>query len=909
MHETIKLTPSQDKFLDALKAAVAEARTPANRGASKVIEGVANTGTGKATIAALLTEQVFRDDFVLVITPSQGGLPLQTKDRFDGIISGMRVGLLDAETPHIEAETPAGGQVWVTGANSVAVFNAKNQDYTPLITRGNKDGGDREKANLFVWLSEVVKAGIDVTIIQDEAHVGKSADARSIRRFLADLRSVIRTAGGAEPIVVELTATPVAYEASARASFHRLVVLPTDDAVRDGLIRKHFALNFEAEALNNVADTVKYKRDFRISMLEAALKRQVALRELYAREDNDGPGLSVWPLIAIQLPNTDEGRTVRAEIEEYLATYSDEYTREEIAGGEFVDHHITAEGKAPSVAIYLSGEKKSDVMENIAAHDSPVRVLIYKTGLSLGWDCPRAQILLGFRRLGTAQFSKQNRGRFRRTLERKIYGGEYEPLNWAYIYADEDTLQGLVGEDGDGDENGIVRLPADGNKKKIVDSWKIRRGHIARRNQRPVETRLMYVRAGYFLPAFVRSYRQLSSVPGTVQGAVEVSLREGNHAFDTVSVSNDLLVRTDITVKSFAGDARRTTIARIEYDKKPYQKYLEERVNGNGRVFARKALIAEDLLKVLSRVLRENLETGTEAGTVLLDMYPGESPRKVLGNVLRNTMPRTSGARALEEWVDLIFGDEDATLAKMTFEKEVEGKKLVLPAEVPADDNAVERDGLKQDEWKAELDGPYSVPLNEYSVLEGDGSNIIRYVVPRIYQFRDGEALPIGARRLTAPEVAFEEELAGVGEVAFFEKNGAGNNSIRIPIAWVKDGKTYTTDFYPDYYGALNDGIDAETGKPRYRPFILEVKGRNPDGLDSLPGKTAAKHKGMVRYAKMTGIVCGVVFPTDSKTNTDWRSYGTMEPAFEALRASYKEQYAPLADDADLTWMLEPIQL
>lgn len=55
------------------------------------------------------------------------------------------------------------------------------------------------------------------------------------------------------------------------------------------------------------------------------------------------------------------------------------------------------------LAIWLSGEHINK--ENIERHESEVEVLIFKQAIALGWDCPRAQILVLFRQWHNPIFS------------------------------------------------------------------------------------------------------------------------------------------------------------------------------------------------------------------------------------------------------------------------------------------------------------------------------------------------------------------------------------------------------------------------------------------------------------------------------------------------------------------------
>ena len=58
------------------------------------------------------------------------------------------------------------------------------------------------------------------------------------------------------------------------------------------------------------------------------------------------------------------------------------------------------------LAIWLS-EDKSDTLPNIEKKDNEVEVLIFKQAIALGWDCPRASILVIFRESKSFTFTIQ----------------------------------------------------------------------------------------------------------------------------------------------------------------------------------------------------------------------------------------------------------------------------------------------------------------------------------------------------------------------------------------------------------------------------------------------------------------------------------------------------------------------
>jgi len=83
------------------------------------------------------------------------------------------------------------------------------------------------------------------------------------------------------------------------------------------------------------------------------------------------------------------------------------------------------------LAIYLSEGKRN--LENISKNGNEAEVLIFKQAIALGWDCPRAYILVLFREWHSANFSIQTVGRILRMPETQHYA-ENEELNKGYVY-------------------------------------------------------------------------------------------------------------------------------------------------------------------------------------------------------------------------------------------------------------------------------------------------------------------------------------------------------------------------------------------------------------------------------------------------------------------------------------------
>ena len=256
-------------------------------------------------------------------------------------------------------------------------------DWTNIAVRDGETG-----ANLQDILRQTRDAGAKIIVIVDESH--QTFYGEKSQRFMEE---VVKPA-----LVIEVSATP---------KLPPTIEVPHGDVVESGLIKKEVILNNE---LARDADTDR-------TVIENLLKLSLAKREeLKARYNALAPGIN--PLLLIQLPN--EGATLseldkrdREIIEELLAKRGISY----------------GDG---NLAVWLSGEHVN--LENITANDGAVEVLIFKQAIALGWDCPRAQVLMMLREIKSESFKIQTIGRILRMPEARHYGDDL--LDAAFVYTD-----------------------------------------------------------------------------------------------------------------------------------------------------------------------------------------------------------------------------------------------------------------------------------------------------------------------------------------------------------------------------------------------------------------------------------------------------------------------------------------
>lgn len=237
--------------------------------------------------------------------------------------------------------------------------------------------------------------GREIILVTDESH--HHATSEISQSLIADI---------APKLTIEVSATPVIQDPD------EIVSVPLEDVKLAGMIKKTVMLNPNFKNVlsgDNLQSTLADGTDALV--LEEALKKRAELVDAYSKE-----GLNINPLLLIQLPDrkTQQEDLIKAEM---IRLLKDKYG-------------ITTEnGK---LAIYLSEEHEN--LENIAKNDNETEVLIFKQAIALGWDCPRAQILVLFRDWKSLTFSVQTVGRIMRMPDPDSGHYETEILNHGYVY-------------------------------------------------------------------------------------------------------------------------------------------------------------------------------------------------------------------------------------------------------------------------------------------------------------------------------------------------------------------------------------------------------------------------------------------------------------------------------------------
>ena len=256
-----------------------------------------------------------------------------------------------------------------------------------LMVRPNEQG-----KTLYAYIEYAKMEATEVIVIIDEEHM--FASPKTAKRATEVLQKI------QAKLEIRVSATPVT-----NADYK--TVVERTDVVRAEMIK-------EGIILNPALDEYEQKnRTLNQMLMDIALEKREQLLQSYQKL-----GLNIHPLLLIQLPN-DEKETNSSEDEQYI---------EQVIQYLEVYKNITT--KNNKLAIWLSGQKEN--LDNIEKHDNMTEVLLFKQAIALGWDCPRASVLLIFRELHSQTFSIQTVGRILRMPEQKHYPDAM--LNQGYVY-------------------------------------------------------------------------------------------------------------------------------------------------------------------------------------------------------------------------------------------------------------------------------------------------------------------------------------------------------------------------------------------------------------------------------------------------------------------------------------------
>lgn len=425
----VELKPFQESASRIVLDELAEARMSVAKGKVQAVVLSAPTGSGKTITVAAVIDQTFgggdgipaRPDTVFLWLSDSPELNVQSLGKLLGACDHLpfhRIVTIGSESFDEERLYP--GHVYF--------INTQLLGKDKLLTQG----GDKRRYTFWQTVANTVaQAPEDFVLIIDEAHRGASANDRN-RTPIMQKFIVGSDADGLPPVplVLGMSATPQRFTVLLGNTnrTQRPVVITPDDVRSSGLLKDLI-----------IVHNPKTNAQSDLTLLEHAAGRWKHFAQLWKGYcDKEKEKETIRPILVVQVEDGTENiitRTNLSDVVRVIERQSGPLALNEVVHC-FQDH----------TEIEAGGRVIRKIDASRIQGDEEVKVVLFKTALTTGWDCPRAEVMMSFRRAQDPTSIAQLVGRMIRTpLARRIESDE--ALNTVELFLphyDAEALEGVL---------------------------------------------------------------------------------------------------------------------------------------------------------------------------------------------------------------------------------------------------------------------------------------------------------------------------------------------------------------------------------------------------------------------------------------------------------------------------------
>lgn len=375
------------------------------------------TGSGKTVITTAMMEEIFEGsdqfegepDAVFLWLSDQPELNEQSRKKIADTCSRFRPHDLIVIDSNFDRETFEGGKVYF--------LNIQKLGRDKLLT----SKGDMRQYTIWETIAETShRFRGKFYLIVDEAHRGTQVTTREASAQETILQKFVKGSGEIPPIdlILGMSATPQRFVKLLEGETNRTprkCEISTEEVRASGLLKERIIL-FYPDA-SDPSD---------MTLLATAARRWQEIRDAWrtytAEQEDKQP---VHPAMVIQVEDGGENRFTKTDLEQALKTLEQELgpiNDEDLAHSFQEDKDIT-----------VGHHKIRKIEASRIQEETGIKIIFFKMALTTGWDCPRAEVMMSFRRAQDHTLIAQLIGRMIRTpLARRIEGREL--LNTVSLY-------------------------------------------------------------------------------------------------------------------------------------------------------------------------------------------------------------------------------------------------------------------------------------------------------------------------------------------------------------------------------------------------------------------------------------------------------------------------------------------
>ncbi len=436
----VELFPFQKTALARLRQSVATAlgnyrstHTP------QVVSYTAPTGAGKTIVMSALIEAIYygdelypdQNDAIFIWLSDSPQLNEQSRLKID--LKADKIGLNQCVTisdDSFDMEMLEDGHIYF--------LNTQKLSKSSNLTKHS----DGRQYTIWETLANTVQEKPDrLYFIIDEAHRGAqkpsdlSKNTTIMQKFLKGSPADHLPA---MPVVIGMTATPQRFNRLAEGiqSTTHYVKTTADEVRASGLLKDRIVITYPEHTGNDMA------------VLQAATdewKQKWDHWYQYCYEQHYG---QVNPIFVIQVQNGSAHQISATDLDECLRIV------EERLGDRFLEGQVIHAFGEGTPTLQIGGLNVPYCEPSRIADDKRIKVVFFKETLSTGWDCPRAEVMMSFRRAVDYTYIAQLLGRMVRTPTQQHINVD-ETLNDVHLYLPQfseatvyDVVKALQDEEG-----------------------------------------------------------------------------------------------------------------------------------------------------------------------------------------------------------------------------------------------------------------------------------------------------------------------------------------------------------------------------------------------------------------------------------------------------------------------------
>lgn len=435
----------QETAVLRLTEEIESARREIERGRVQAVVLSSPTGSGKTVIMTLLMERLWVGHESIAADPEavflwisdSPELNTQSKAKIEAasdVFSRSRLVVIDTD---FDQERLTAGYVYF--------LNTQKLGASGLLTKP----GDRRTWTVWQMIENTAKASpAHLNVIIDEAHRGMAMSAKQENNARTIIQRLIRGAPevglSPVPLVIGMSATPERFQRVLQGAQRttRPVEVGADEVRESGLIKDRIILDIAED--DQPADW---------TLLRDAAERTLQYTTEWKRYcEGQGIRPSVAPVLVVQVEDGSEKvltRTNLAQAVEILERVYGSFAEGELA------HSFQEEGDVAAGSYRIRKIDPSKIQS-----DATVRVVFFKMALTTGWDCPRAEVMMSFRRAADHTLIAQLVGRMVRTpLARRVEDDEFLGSVTLFLpHYNEEGLKAIIARLEDPDSGSPVKV-------------------------------------------------------------------------------------------------------------------------------------------------------------------------------------------------------------------------------------------------------------------------------------------------------------------------------------------------------------------------------------------------------------------------------------------------------------------